>query len=428
MGDGKPLATGGQIEIAFDRLLDPQTVVRQAFPVRDATGNVVASPVIKYDPITRVVTIVPDPGALADDQFYTVTVGIPKNDDDNGLRAIDRATLDPSSGAAGRTISFFACNVTGSKCAPDAGAPVAPAVVPVASFCNDIFPIFESQRSKIAKDQDYRGHCSGAQCHAVALVDGPSEARHLPAAGLVLQSPDGITATAIDKPAQGSMMASKADDTLPATRLFGVNMPVIHTHAPATSWLLYKLLLAVPPDPATVPQARRKECYPNSDAPAPQSFPLPAAPFQPLTDAERRVLSDYVLGREMPYPSHPGLDPDPGNDNFPLTFDEMQRLRVWIEQGAPVDPKCGGTSPSCYGTRDDEPLLCRPGFADCNAIRATDNTHKLDGCEVNLLCDALNCGSCGKACATTEACVHGTCGAPIDGGACAPSPADAGRD
>lgn len=429
VGPGKPVDTSGQIEIAFDRLLDPQTVVRQAFPVRDAAGNVVASPLIKYDPVTRVVTIAganaTTPGGkwLEDDQFYTVTVGVPKGADDNGLRAIDRATLDPSAPASARTIAFFACSAAGSKCAPAVGAPVvAPPVVAV-SFCDDIFPLFEAQLSKVAKDQSYRGHCSGSACHAAG------SAVHLPAAGLVLQTPDGIAFTAIDKPAQGSLRAGKADESLPASRLFGVNMPIIHRGSPGTSWLLYKMLLAVPPDPASVPKAQRKECYANSTSPALHTFPTPAA-FQPLSDAERRVLSDYVLGREMPYPSHPGVDPDPDNDNFPLTLDEMERLRFWIEQGAPIDPECGGNDPqgkpvpSCYGARDSEPLICRGGFDDCNK-------NKIDGCEVNLLCDSLHCGACGVKCAATESCVHGSCGASVDGGdggACSPAPADAGRD
>jgi hypothetical protein len=429
VGPGKPADTRGKIEIAFDRLLDPQTIVRQSFPLRDAAGNVVASPIVQYDPVTRVVTLAnPDVTGsgkpwLDDDQFYTVTVGLPRSDDDNGVRAIDRATLDPSAPASARTISFFACAASGSQCAPGLGAPVIAPPVPVVSFCDDIFPLFEAENSKIAQGSTYRGHCSGSACHAAV------SAVHLPAAGLVLQTPEGVAA-AIDKPAQGSVRAAKADESLPASRVFGVNMPIIHRGSPGTSWLLYKLLLAAPPDPASVPKAQRKECYANSMSPALHAFPTPAA-FAPLSDAERRILSDYVLGREMPYPSHPRVDPDPKNDNYPLTIDEMERVGIWIEQGAPVDLDCGGNNvPSCYGARDSEPLLCRAAFSDCNR-------QKLDGCEVNLRCDPLHCGACDVVCAPADACVHGVCGAALDGGAdgdgggaCDPAPltTDAGRD
>ena len=46
---------------------------------------------------------------------------------------------------------------------------------------------------------------------------------------------------------------------------------------------------------------------------------------------EQATLADYVPGREMPYP---------GNEGYigqGLTYEERQRLRLWIDQGAKVD-------------------------------------------------------------------------------------------
>jgi len=45
---------------------------------------------------------------------------------------------------------------------------------------------------------------------------------------------------------------------------------------------------------------------------------------------------------------------------------------------------------------------CEPGHRDCNGVAA-------DGCEVNALDDAANCGACGHACAARETCRSGTC-------------------
>lgn len=48
---------------------------------------------------------------------------------------------------------------------------------------------------------------------------------------------------------------------------------------------------------------------------------------------------------------------------------------------------------------------CDAGYGDCNR-------RELDGCEVALASDALNCGGCGVACRKGEACMAGKCGQP----------------
>ena len=67
----------------------------------------------------------------------------------------------------------------------------------------------------------------------------------------------------------------------------------------------------------------------------------------PLPAGERTILSEYILGNQMPYPLN--LPPNvqtpvsAGNDDsstLPLTFDELERVRAWISQGATVT-ECG---------------------------------------------------------------------------------------
>jgi hypothetical protein len=76
-----------------------------------------------------------------------------------------------------------------------------------------------------------------------------------------------------------------------------------------------------------------------------------------------------------------------------------------------VDPlNCGSCGHACAAVPHARPLClglgvctrsaCDPGFADCNG-------GLLDGCEVNLSNDPMNCGGCGVVCATT--CAQGLC-------------------
>jgi hypothetical protein len=71
---------------------------------------------------------------------------------------------------------------------------------------------------------------------------------------------------------------------------------------------------------------------------------------------------------------------------------------------------CGGCAVAC-STNHVKPLCsastcgggCEGGFADCNGNKQT------DGCEINTLTDAKNCGSCGKPCPAGQSCGGGKC-------------------
>jgi hypothetical protein len=71
---------------------------------------------------------------------------------------------------------------------------------------------------------------------------------------------------------------------------------------------------------------------------------------------------------------------------------------------------CGGCGTVCQGginatascTNGTCGLTCSSGFGDCNH-------NPVDGCEINLLANTLNCGACGRACLQGQFCVGGTC-------------------
>ncbi len=304
------------IQIQFDRLLLPSTVTRQSVTLYNAF-NQPLTPVVTYDPVARVVTLSqPNDGAwLIKDQPYKVILHVAATDDDVGLRAIDRTPL--FAGDPNREIGFLTT------------APAGIAPEPRASFCNDVVPIF--QRS-----------CTAPICHGASASTSDSArfgegGKSRPAAGLLLETSAGIASTAIGRSANGSNTGALAGQGRPAGRVFGIDMPLVDPGNPGNSWLLYKVLLAVPADPQKASPARRAKCNGT-----PGTKPLD--PFTPkefatgMDDFERAILNDFVLGREMPYPNlnNSGVT----TSNAGLTFDELERIRLWIAQGAIVN-ECG---------------------------------------------------------------------------------------
>lgn len=302
VGPGKPMPEDGAIQVSFDRYLLPSTVTRQSIAILDGSNrNLPASllPVVTYDPIARTATLsAPVEPWLTKGQVYKLIVGIPDGDSDlGGVRAIDRATLNPEQ----EHVFAFVVGEPTKK------------VAPVIDFCRDVMPIFQAK-------------CSRLGCH------GDDESA---ASGLVLSTSTGIARTALNRVAKGASTGASSTAPTPPGHLFGLGMPLIAPGNPGDSFLLYKVeLAAVPPDATATPDV---VCEGRSRAPASPYTPL--LPILPSSDAERGRLGDAILGSPMPYPSSNPL----GYPDRALTVDEREAVRRWIASLDPAStlPECG---------------------------------------------------------------------------------------
>jgi hypothetical protein len=324
VGPDRPLPLGGAIELAFDRFLLPVSVSRQSFIVKKIDGQVTVSPVVTYDPVARVVTLSPQTGSpwLESGQSYMIEIPLPDFDAGvspsqvGGVRGIDGAALDPSS----QRVIGFSVSAT-----PSTPSPQTPA--PTTNFCRDVLPIFESK-------------CSSGACH------GPASGQSRPASGLVLTTASGIALTAVGRVAQASNTGPRSQASAPTVR-FGVDMPLISPGAPGDSWLLYKMLLALPPE--TTPVTRRSKCDGTQGAKPVSTDALYTAPFTRAVSADERArLGEVVGGQPMPYPPKPGAPEDAAVSDplteAPLSFGQLERVRLWIAQGAALQ-ECGPCEP-----------------------------------------------------------------------------------
>jgi hypothetical protein len=298
---------GDPIVLQFNRFLNPGTVNRQTIELLTSSGTPFTDAVVDYDPVLLTVTLRSPPvtggasaqGWVVPGQTYQVKVVV-ATPTTQGLLAIDNATLAAPFAAD--------LNVTG---------PVTPSTPePQMHFCVDIAPIFN-------------GKCAGSVCHSSPAGSGDSGT--FPAAGLVLDNGQGVLDTAVGQvalesnvgPNAGTYASASCPITDYQTCSFGVQMPVIDpgtggTGDPANSYLLYKVLLAVPPssDPSLVPiSCGASQTYVTKPTPA------------TISAAERTIMSNYIVGSQMPFP---------GNAS-PLTIDELERLRLWIKQGAQLE-------------------------------------------------------------------------------------------
>ena len=71
---------------------------------------------------------------------------------------------------------------------------------------------------------------------------------------------------------------------------------------------------------------------------------------------------------------------------------------------------CGACGNRCLD-RTNAPATCKFGRCGnvCNAGFGDCNTDMFDGCEIDLMRDPQNCGTCGNRCATGQACIDGKC-------------------
>lgn len=308
VGPDKMLPADGSIQIAFDRYLLPSSVNRQSIAIVDGAHQPLPpelAPIVLYDPIARTATLSPPKQLwLTQGQPYTLVLGVPEGDaDQGGVRAIDRATLFPGQQ---REYGFIV--------GPRANRPIEPAV----SFCRDVLPIFAAK-------------CSLSTCHGTG---GQA------AASLVLDTSAGVGATALNRIAQGSNSGPLSARPPAGQTQFGIDMPIIDPGNPGNSWLIYKVDLARPPTLADT--SDKFACTSGLLEPR---VPFVFAPLVPQAqrtadDIERSILSDFILGREMPFP------PLSATSYFDtsLTFEEREMVRIWIKGLVP-----GGALPECGG-------------------------------------------------------------------------------
>ncbi len=323
-------------------MLLPLSITRQTFILVNVDGNEVTPvPTVTYDPVARVVTVIPGATSLDVGQAYTLVIETPTSPTDvNGLRTIDGATL-----AAGRPslVTFTAAPASGTTQSP-----------PIVDFCQDVAPVLTSASRCVA-------------CHSAGLAF----------AGLRLDTALDIQNTALGQVAHGSNSGPTSRPEPPGL-LFNEDVPLIDpgpgpavglgaiTDAsapdgaplppaaagdPAHSWLLYKVLMAFPPACDVDPSAGYAPCdggaLPGDAGPSPTSIaglyevvcsdagaPCPQA----LAADERARLSNLVPGREMPYPPSP--DAPLADNPQALTLPELELLSLWIAQGAPMTPTC----------------------------------------------------------------------------------------
>lgn len=307
VGADKPaLPADGAIQIAFDRYLLPSTVIRQSFAILDSANQALApelAPLPIYDPIARTVTLVPQK-PLTPGQTYKLVLGIPKEDADlGGFRAIDRAKL-----YADQPLEFPFL----------VGPPTMAQYEPPVTFCRDVLPIFTAK-------------CNIPTCHGNGTAA---------AASLILDTSAGVSATALNRIAQGSNTGGRSTSPPAPGRLFGVDMPIIDPGNPGNSWLMYKIDLA--PLPTSTTPADKFVCTNGLKEPELkfQFAPLVPQAQRATDDIERSILSDFILGREMPFP----VPQVGGYGDEPLTFDEREIVRIWIKSLVPgaAPPECGG--------------------------------------------------------------------------------------
>ena len=310
-----PLAVDGVISLQFDRYLNPASIGRQSFIVADAAGQPLQGGIVSYDPVALTVTIAgpntpasgTSPAApwLTAGQSYKLFLPISSSVTEvSGVRAIDNAPLDPAAGPI--ELPF---NVGSAK-----GVSTPPQM----KFCADILPVLQTKCG------------TGSPCHS------PPDGTKNPAASLILTTPEGVAQTAIGRVSQASNTSGIAGQAVPANRVFGLNYPIIDPGHAATSWLVYKIAMAPPPDNSVVSDKPLKCPDATGKSFDPQIVGTKTSAYPPSVD-EAAALSDAILGRSMPYPSY---GPTATYATNPLDLEERERIRLWIDQGAPVQA-CG---------------------------------------------------------------------------------------
>jgi hypothetical protein len=294
-----PLPANAPLEITFNRALNPSTIVRQTVQLRDSSGVPTDPPVMGYDPVSKRVSISSSGSSevpwLKAGQFYKVLLATPTADGKTaGIRAIDGASISTETP---REFGFF---VHAPSVERREGEWV--------GFCDHVLPVL-------------RVACGSAQCHGSNSPADSSKA----AMGLLLDSREGLQRTALSKVARTTNHGPRSGKALPFASDFPRDMPIIDPGNASNSYLLYKVLLAVPGNGFA---EQTNSCAVSQRAPR-----IPAA--APWTEEERQVLGNLLGTNAMPLPHG-------GPRSLGLSVNEMEVLRVWISQGAATEdcPLC----------------------------------------------------------------------------------------
>ncbi len=342
------------------------SITRQTFILENAGGTIAYTPTIAYDPVARIVTITPlaTPGqALVAGQSYDVVITTPGTaaTPNDGLRAIDGATLK-----GGPVKLVF--SVT-------AAAPAPPPTVSI-DFCRDINPIFTQT------------------CGTLPMCHGRNRTRVRAPALSPFRRRRKLPWDAWP----WARTRDRSRSPSPPTLLFAEDMPIIDANGrstgdPGNSWLMYKVLLAIPsPEPV---DAGSEEEAGAEEAGAPDATVEAGEIDAGTADAGARGRGRYGRGRDGrilgrrdcgrgrggrrrrrdargaargrlrrarahcaardlgcregdPHALHPRagdalpapVGTPPSTLTAPLTLSNLERLSLWISQGAVSQASC----------------------------------------------------------------------------------------
>ncbi|HEX9295285.1 MAG TPA: Ig-like domain-containing protein [Polyangiaceae bacterium] len=239
------------IRVQFDRFLAPGSAVRQGVCVQSAPvgagapADCIGGLTPKYDPVDRVAVWIPPP--LMPMTRYNVRLLAPQDENDaNGIRAFDGVPLEKEF-----TFAFTTGDNTAMAIEPKRDI----------TFCSlpSLCTVPTNVCSEPAVDKnihgpnDLLGGCAGStgSCHT------PPPANEIlpgPVGSVVSYTGDAGVPEAVRQLVEQSVVASEtatgADPSAPrrsANDIFGQNMPVIDATNPGNSYILYKLILAMPP-------------------------------------------------------------------------------------------------------------------------------------------------------------------------------------
>jgi hypothetical protein len=295
-GDGVECAPGDpdcgvelntQLRLRLDRVIRPESATRQAIRLytgEPRNGGPFLSP--EYDLLRGEVSyrtsFYLQPRAL-----YRVELVEPEGARDDGLRAFDGAAIQP--GPEPLDYSFL------TRASLPAGSAAEAVADPT---CDEIVALLSAS-------------CSSGSCHG---------GEH-PAEGLSLADARGLRETAIGRVARQTELELSPGVAFSEPERFGAAMPIIDPRSPATSYLLYKLLI----DPENL-DACGAGC--GRFLPLEEDRPC-LAPDPAEID---RLRAWFVRGEPMP--RAPGRDAELPGAFHPLGCAAMRALSRFIENGA----------------------------------------------------------------------------------------------